>query len=142
MSLKHHNIQFTELNDRSTAYDLSYRNSTLFCCYQDSRFGKNYQIEIECPIERPSFYSMAAGGLRNCAKTKIVELSYWLDIDEHGKYRLKKENGLVTLKFGAVLAIGLYADKYKYLASVTTDIGLVYFAVPVMSERAIKVRQW
>jgi hypothetical protein len=63
-------------------------------------------------------------------------LSDLISVDKYGKYTLgEKDVCLRAVRFGAVIALGLKAEEYPYLASIrTTEVNITYVAVPIISE--------
>lgn len=135
-------MKFSELSDNSTALNLKYEKGIVSFTYDDRASGVSYLVKIKCPRHRSCFFSIEPVGLKGCAKTCIDNLSDLISVDKYGKYTIgEKDVCLRTVRFGAVIALGLKAEEYPCLASIrTTGENITYVAVPVISEDDITLK--
>lgn len=130
-------MKFSELSDDSTALNLKYEKGVVSFSYDDRSSGASYLVKIKCPRYRSCFFSVERVGLDGCARVSIKKLSDLIDVDERGKYMLG-ENNVRAVSSGAIIALGLKAEEYPYLASVHALTRVViYVAVPIKSEEDI-----
>jgi hypothetical protein len=129
-------MKFSELSDNSTALNLRYEKGVVSFTYDDRVTAISYLVRIQCPRHRSCFYSMVPVGIQGCAIARFEPLKDLIGIDESGKYILKKANSSIGASLsGSLIALGLKADEYPYLASVRIfPKYLTYVAVPVSSE--------
>lgn len=130
-------MKFSELSEKSTALNLKYEKGIVSFTYDDLDSKKLYLIKIQCPRYRCCFFSMEPVGLNKCARALIENLSNILGVDKNGNYTLDKKphNFISPLLSGAIIALGLKAEEYPYLASVRMfEKAITYVAVPVSSE--------
>ena len=127
-------MKFSELSDDSTALNLKYEKGIVSFSYDDRLSGKSYLVKIKCPRYRSCFFSIEPVGLEGCARVSVTKLKDLIDVDENGKYAIGKNNAW-AVSSGAIIALGLKAEEYPYLASVhALTRMLIYVALPIKSE--------
>lgn len=129
-------MKFTELSDNSTALNLKYENGIISFLYDDKNSSQKYEVKIKCPRHRSCFFSVVPVGLDGCATAVLEKLDTLLEVNEQGKYVLGESGPeLRAVRLGAVVALGLKAEEFPYLASVRmTETKFTFISVPISSE--------
>jgi hypothetical protein len=135
-------MDFESLSPGSTATDAKYQNGIVSCLYLDNLTQCRYLIEFRTPRLRSCFFSCEPIGFDSCAKTKIDRLEELLTV-KNRKYQLGTQNSsLRAARFGSLIAIGLRAEDYPYLASIrTVKTNITFIAVPISSLSDITVTE-
>lgn len=132
-------MKFSELSNNSTVLDAKYEKGVVSFSYHDRVRNTSYLVSIKCPRYRSCFFSMEPVGFEKCGEAAIDKLSDHLSIDTNGKFTLGKSDvALKAVRYGSIIAVGLKADEYPYLASVrSVGSNIVYVSVPIRDENDI-----